>query len=314
MRRYAFVRTLAVIPVTFGMVLVVFLLLNVLPVDPIQVMITQSGGGQVPSGTATEEMIASIRAELGLDRPLPLQFLSYVGNALTGDLGSSFRNNQPVADLLREQYPYTIRLALAGMSVTIVLGLALGIVAGLFPSSLLDRVLVFVATLGIAAPTFWVGLMLIWVFAIIYPVFPVLGSGSLKAIVLPAITLGLPGAAIVARLTRSNLAEVMRKDYTLVARAKGLPGLIVVGRHAMPNVMSPVLTVIGLQFGNLITGTVIVETVFSRPGIGRLGVDAILNSDYPIVQGFTLALAASYVLLNLTVDVLQMLLDPRVTR
>lgn len=314
MRRYVLFRAIAVIPVTFGMVVMVFLLLNVLPVDPIQVMITQSGGGQVPSGTATEEMIASIRAELGLDRPLVVQFLSYIGNALTGDLGASFRNNQPVAEMLAEQYPYTIRLALAGMSVTIVLGLTLGVLAGLFPGSVLDRVLVFVATLGIAAPTFWVGLMLIWVFAILFPVFPVLGSGSLKAIVLPAITLGLPGAAIVARLTRSNLAEVMRQDYTLVARAKGLSGWIVVARHAMPNVLAPVLTVIGLQFGNLITGTVIVETVFSRPGIGRLGVDAILNSDYPIVQGFTLALAATYVFLNLAVDILQMLLDPRVTR
>lgn len=314
MRRYVLFRAIAVIPVAFGMVLMVFLLLNVLPVDPIQVMITQSGGGQVPSGTATEEMIASIRAELGLDRPLVVQFLSYIGNALTGDLGASFRNNQPVAEMLAEQYPYTFRLALAGMSVTIVLGLTLGVLAGLFPGSVLDRALVFVATLGISAPTFWVGLMLIWVFAILFPVFPVLGSGSLKAIVLPAITLGLPGAAIVARLTRSNLAEVMRQDYTLVARAKGLSGWIVVARHAMPNVLAPVLTVIGLQFGNLITGTVIVETVFSRPGIGRLGVDAILNSDYPIVQGFTLALAASYVFLNLAVDILQMLLDPRVTR
>ena len=133
-------------------------------------MITQSGGGQVPSGTATEEMIASIRAELGLDRPLVVQLLSYIGNALTGDLGASFRNNQPVAEMLAEQYPYTFRLALAGMSVTIVLGLTLGVLAGLFPGSVLDRALVFVATLGISAPTFWVGLMLIWVFAILFPV------------------------------------------------------------------------------------------------------------------------------------------------
>src|SRR6056297_2426414 len=160
MRRYVFARTLAVVPVTFGMVLVVFLLLNVLPVDPIQVMITQSGGGQVPSGAATEEMIASIRSELGLDRPLVVQFFSYLGNALTGDLGSSYRNNTPVAELLLEQYPYTISLAAAGLSVTVVLGLSFGILAGLWPGSLLDRGLVFVATLGIAAPTFWLGLML----------------------------------------------------------------------------------------------------------------------------------------------------------
>ncbi len=314
MRRYVLARTLAAIPVMFAMVLVVFLLLNVLPVDPIQVMITQSGGGQVPSGTATQEMIDSIRRELGLDQPLPLQFVSYLGNVLTGDLGTSYRNNQPVAQLLLEQYPYTLRLAFSGMFVTIALGLSFGILAGLWPGSIVDRALVFVATLGIAAPTFWLGLMFIWVFAIVFPVFPVLGVGSAKAMVLPAITLGLPGAAIVARLTRSNLVEVMQRDYMLTARAKGLSSRLVVVRHAMPNVLAPVLTVMGLQFGNLMTGTVIVETVFSRPGIGRLGVDAILNADYPIVQGFTLALAASYVVLNLLVDVLQMALDPRVTR
>lgn len=312
MRRYIVTRIAAVVPVTFGMVLVVFVLLNVLPVDPIQVMITQTAAGQAPSATATEETIANIRKELGLDRPLYVQFASYLGNALTGDLGRSFRSNLPVTEMLLEQYPYTIRLALAGLSVTIVLGLTFGILAGLWPGSLLDRGLILVATLGIATPTFWIGLMLIFVFAIIFPVFPVLGVGSAKAMILPALTLGLPGTAIVARLTRSNLVAVMQQDFMLTARSKGLPGFLLVARHAMPNVFAPVLTVIGLQFGNLITGTVIVETVFSRPGIGRLGVDAILQSDYPLVQGFTLALATTYVFLNLTVDLIHMWFDPRV--
>ncbi len=312
MGRYIVARIAAVVPVTFGMVLVVFVLLNVLPVDPIQVMITQTGSGQAPSAAATEETIANIREELGLDRPLYIQFASYLGNALTGDLGRSFRSNQSVTEMLLEQYPHTIRLAFAGLSVTIVLGLTFGILAGLLPGSLLDRGLVMVATLGIATPTFWSGLMLIFVFAIVFPIFPVLGVGSVKAMILPALTLGLPGTAIVARLTRSNLVAVMQQDFMLTARSKGLSGRLLVARHAMPNVLGPVLTVIGLQFGNLITGTVIVETVFSRPGIGRLGVDAILQSDYPLVQGFTLALATSYVFLNLAVDLIHMWVDPRV--
>lgn len=312
MLRYALWRIGAAIPVLFGMVLVVFLLLNVLPVDPIQVMITQTGSGQAPSAAATQETIDNIRRELGLDRPLYAQFFSYLGNALTGDLGSSFRSNQPVSEMIAEQYPYTIRLALAGLTVTLVLGLSFGIIAGLWPGSVIDRVLVLVATLGIAAPTFWLGLMLIFAFAIIYPVFPVLGVGSLEAIALPALTLGLPGAAIVARLTRSNLASVMKEDYMVTARSKGLAGRLLLVRHAMPNVLAPVLTIIGLQFGNLMTGTVIVETVFSRPGIGRLGVDAILQSDYPVVQGFTLVLATTYVVVNLAVDLIHMWVDPRI--
>ncbi len=312
MAGYALWRIGAAVPVLFGMVLVVFLLLNVLPVDPIQVMITQTGSGQAPSASATQETIDNIRRELGLDRPLHVQFLAYLGNALSGDLGSSFRSNQPVAEMIAEQYPYTIRLALAGLTATLVLGLTFGIIAGLWPGSLIDRLLVLVATLGIAAPTFWLGLMLIFAFSIVYPIFPVLGVGSLQAIFLPAITLGLPGAAIVARLTRSNLAAVMKEDYIVTARSKGVSGRLLVLRHAMPNVLAPVLTVIGLQFGNLMTGTVIVETVFSRPGIGRLGVDAILQSDYPVVQGFTLVMATTYVVVNLMVDLIHMWVDPRI--
>jgi len=312
MLRYLILRIGSVVPVLLGMVLAVFLLLNVLPVDPIQVMITQSGSGQAPSAAATEETIANIREELGLDRPLYLQFASYLGNALTGDLGQSFRSNQPVAHMIAEQYPYTLRLAFSGLLVTLVLGLTFGVLAGLNPGSLIDRVLVLVATLGIAAPTFWLGLMLIFVFAIVWPVLPVMGVGNVKSMILPAITLGLPGAAMVARLTRANLVGVMREDYIVTARSKGLRGWSLIAGHAMPNVVAPVLTILGLQFGNLMTGTVIVETVFSRPGIGRLGVDAILQSDYPVVQGFTLVLATTYVLTNLAVDLIHMWIDPRI--
>jgi peptide/nickel transport system permease protein len=304
----------SVIPVLLGMTLVVFLLLNVLPADPIQVMITQSGSGQVPSAAATEETIANIRRELGLDRPLYEQFFSYVTNLASGDLGRSYRSNQPVFDMIAHQYPYTVRLALAGLAVTIVLGLAFGILAGLYPNSPVDRALMWVATLGISMPTFWLGLMLIYVFAVLFPVLPVMGVGSVQSMLLPAFTLGFPGAAMVARLTRTNLVSVLKEDFIVAARAKGLPGHRLIAAHALPNVLAPVLTIVGLHFGNLMTGTVIVETVFSRPGIGRLGVDAILQSDYPVIQGFALVLAGTYVLINLLVDIINMIIDPRVRR
>jgi ABC-type dipeptide/oligopeptide/nickel transport system permease component len=169
-----------------------------------------------------------------------------------------------------------------------------------------------IALLGISAPGFWLGFMLIYLFAIVLNLLPVIGTGSPAAILLPAITLGLPGAAIIARLTRSNLVALLKEDFIVTARAKGLPEAMITLKHALPNVLLPVLTVVGLQFGNLMTGTVIVETVFSRPGIGRLGVTAILQSDYPVVQGFALVVAATYTIVNLVVDLAYASIDPRI--
>ncbi|WP_210483439.1 ABC transporter permease [Microvirga antarctica] len=312
MTRYALWRIGAVIPVLLGVTFAVFFMLHVLPLDPIQVMITQTSSGQAPSASATEQTIANLRRELGLDRPLYVQYASFLFKGLSGDLGISFRSHQPVVDLLLAQYPYTIRLALAGLLCAVVLGTTFGIIAGLMPGSLVDKFLLLVATLGIAAPSFWLGLMLIYFLAIVFPIFPVLGVGRPEAILLPALTLGLPGAAIIARLTRSNLAATMKEDFIVTARSKGLSRRLILLKHALPNVLLPVLTVIGLQFGNLMTGTVIVETVFSRPGIGRLGVDAILQSDYPIVQGFAVVLATTYVFVNLIIDLAYMWLDPRI--
>lgn len=312
MTSYIARRIAGVIPVLLGVSLAVFFLLQVLPVDPIQVMITQTSAGQAPSGSATQEMIANLRREMGLDRPLYVQFFSFLWKGVQGDLGTSYRSHQPVLDLLVAQYPYTLRLAAAGLACSVTLGIGLGVLAGAFPGTLLDRALLLVATLGIATPSFWLGLMLIYLLAIVYPVFPVLGVGKLNAIVLPAVTLGLPGAAIIARLTRANLVAMMKENFIVTARSKGLADRTVLLRHAVPNVMLPVLTVIGLQFGNLMTGTVIVEAVFSRPGIGRLGVDAILQSDYPVVQGFVIVLATTYILVNLAVDVAYTWLDPRI--
>lgn len=312
MLRYVLWRITTIFPVLVGVSLAVFLMLNVLPADPIKVMLVQSSVGQVPTAAGTEAMIAQLRQQFGLDLPLYRQFLNFLWDVLNGSLGHSYRGQQAVSDLILAQYPYTIRLAFAGLALAIVIGMTLGILAGLFPDSPIDRACMIVALVGIAAPGFWLGFMMIFVFAIVLDILPVIGTGSSAAILMPALTLALPGAAIVARLTRSNLASMMKEDFVTTARAKGLPERMVILKHAMPNVLLPVLTVVGLQFGNLMTGTVIVETVFSRPGIGRLGVTAILHSDYPVVQGFALVVATTYVVVNLLVDLLYTVLDPRI--
>jgi peptide/nickel transport system permease protein len=312
MLRYTLTRVLTVVPVLLGVSAAVFLMLHVLPADPIQVMLVQTSSGQVPSAAATDELIRQLRQQLGLDQPLYVQFGQFLWNAVNGSLGQSYRSQEPVSQMLATQYPYTVRLALAGLACSIVLGLGFGILAGMRPGSWVDRVSMVIASIGISAPIFWIGLMLIYVFAVTLQVLPVLGSGSPLALLLPAVTLGLPGAAIIARLTRTNLASAYNDDYITTARAKGLPGRKVLLKHALPNVMLPVVTMIGLQFGNLMTGAVIVETVFSRPGIGRLGVNSILWSDYPVVQGFALVIATTYVVANLVVDLIYTWIDPRI--
>jgi peptide/nickel transport system permease protein/oligopeptide transport system permease protein len=310
--KYTASRVLAIVPVLLGVSVAVFLMLHVLPADPVQVMFVQTSSGQVPSPQAAEQMMAQLRQQLGLDKPLYMQFLQFLQDVVTGSFGRSYRSQEPVSQMVAAQYPYTVRLALAALACSIVLGLGFGILAGLRPGSWVDRLSMIIASVGISAPIFWIGLMLIFVFAVTLNLLPVLGTGSPQALILPAVTLALPGAAIIARLTRTNLAAVFKEDYITTARAKGMPGRIVLFKHALPNVMLPVITIVGLQFGNLMTGTVIVETVFSRPGIGRMGVNSILTSDYPVVQGFALVIAATYVVANLVVDLVYTWIDPRI--
>jgi ABC-type dipeptide/oligopeptide/nickel transport system permease component len=224
----------------------------------------------------------------------------------------SFRNNRPVSEMLAEQLPYTVRLTLAGMGAALVIGLTLGVIAGLRPNSWLDNLSMGMATFGISMPSFWLGLMLIYLVAIQLRWLPALGTGSPKAMILPALTLGFGASAIIARLTRSSLVEIMRTEYVTTARAKGLGEWAVVSRHALRNALIPVVTIVGLQFGALMSGAVVVETVFGRPGIGRLGVRAILEQDFPLVQGFVLFVAVVYVLTNLVIDLCYAALDPRI--
>lgn len=301
------------IPVLLGVSLAVFSMLHLLPVDPVDMLIMDSTTGTAPTSGVTEDMKENLRKQLGLDRPIPVQFASFVWNAVRGDLGMSFRNNQPVSELLLDQLPYTIRLTLAGLAVSIGLGITLGIFGGLRPNSWIDNLSMLMATFGVSMPSFWLGLMLIYLFALQFKLLPALGTGSAQALILPAFALGFQGSAIIARLTRSSIVEIMRGEYITTARSKGLSEAVVVTRHALRNALIPVITVVGLEFGSLMSGAVITETVFGRPGIGRLAVRGILEKDFPLVQGFVLFIAVIYVMTNLLVDICYAGLDRRIT-
>jgi peptide/nickel transport system permease protein len=296
-------KLLSTVIVLFGVSLLSFLVLHLVPGDPVQVMSGQSG--------ASASDMEKLRHQLGLDNPIYVQYVDFVGNALQGDLGRSIISRQPVFRMVIDQLPPTIKLTVAGMGLAIVLGIGTGVVAAVKPNSLLDSVIMIIATLGVAVPSFWFALLLIYSFSVHYHWFPAAGGQGLKPLVLPAVTLGFGAASVIARLTRSSMLEVMRQDFISTARAKGLREQAVVCRHGLKNALIPVITVVGLQFGALLSGAVIVETVFARQGIGRLAIDAILNKDYPLVQGTILVTACAYVMTNLVIDLLYAVLDPR---
>ena len=297
-------RVLAVVPVLFGVTLAVFSMLFLVPGDPVKMMLAEF--------VTNPDQIAQMRAQLHLDEPILQQYGRFVGNAVRGDLGTSIRSRRPVATEIAENVGSTAQLALASMAVAIGLGIPLGLVAALGRNSWLDVAAMVVALLGVAMPSFWLGLLLIFAFSLHLGWFPATGGGDLHHLVLPAVTLGMIAAAIIARLTRSSMLEVLGQDYVRTARAKGLAWWGVVVRHALKNALIPIVTIFGLQFGNLLAGAVIVETVFSRPGLGRLVVGGILAKDFPLVQGAVLFVAAAYVLINVVVDVAYAFVDPRI--
>lgn len=297
-------RLLTSIPVVLGVSMLVFSILHVLPGDPVAIMLGEAA--------SSPERIADLREQLGLNDPLPVQYARFLGNAVRGDLGRSIRTNRPVVDEIREQAPNTIQLTLAGLGLAIVLGITLGVLAGRFQHSWIDNVGMLVALIGVSMPSFWMGLLLIFVFALNLGWLPATGQGGVERLILPAFTLGVHAMAVIARLTRSNMIEVLNQEYVTTARAKGLSDWVVVVRHALRNALIPVLTIIGLQFGALLGGAVIIETVFARQGMGRLAVEAILAKDFPVVQGVVLIAAVMYVLINLVVDISYGFLDPRI--
>jgi peptide/nickel transport system permease protein len=297
-------RLVSTLIVLFGVSVLSFLILQLVPGDPVQIMLGQTG--------ASAAQMATLRHELGLDQPVWVQYWRFLTNALHGNLGMSIVQRQPVGSLILEQLPYTIQLTVAGMVVAVVVGMGAGVVAAIRPNSWVDGIVMVAATVGVAIPGFWLALLLIYAFAVYFQLLPATGGIGWKPLIMPAITLGLGGAAVIARLTRASMLEVLRQEYIVTARAKGVTGRAVLLHHALKNALIPVITVVGLQFGSLLSGAVIIETVFARPGIGRLAVDAILNKDYPLVQGTILVAAVAYVLTNLAVDLVYMFVDPRI--
>ena len=285
----------------------VFSIMHALPGDPVQLMLSGA-----ESGSVTPERQEQLREEMGLNDPLPVQYGRFLGGAATGDLGTSVRLRQPVLDLILDRLGSTLALSFGGILFAVLIGVTTGILAALKQGSWIDGFSRILAYAGVSLPLFWLGLLLILAFAFWLPWFPPAGSAGIRSLILPSLSLGLVSAGVIARLTRASLLEVLVQDYVRTAWAKGLPKRIVYLRHALRNALIPVLTMLGLQFGAMLAGAVVTETVFSRPGLGRLVVSAILWKDYPLVQGIVLFMATMYVVVNLGVDLLAAWLDPRI--
>jgi peptide/nickel transport system permease protein len=295
-------RTLRSLLVIIGVAVAVFFIAR-LSGDPVLLMITPG---------STVEEIEGLRQALGLDRPLTTQLWEFLFGLLRGDLGDSLWQRRPVTELIRQRLPYTLQLTGAAMFLSLALALPLGVISAVKRNTLADRLAMLLALIGQSMPTFWLGLLLIQVFAVGLHWFPSSGAGGLKNLVLPAVTLGMFSAARTTRLVRSGLLDVLGEDYIRTARAKGLRNYVVVTRHALRNAMLPVVTLVAIEVGRLLGGAVITETIFAWPGLGRLAIDAIEHRDLPLLQGIVLVIATVFVLINLLVDVLYSVLDPRI--
>lgn len=303
MGRYVVRRVLQAVTVMIGALILSFILLRIVPGDPAVLMLPE---------TATPEEIAQMRESLGVNEPLSTQFLVYLKQVVTGDFGLSFRRQTPALPLTLRYLPATFLLATASLVLTILISIPLGILAALKQNGWLDNMVGVVALLGQSMPTYWLGILLILLFSVQLRVLPTSGYGEWRHLILPAVTLAFSQVALVTRLTRSNLLEVVRQDYIRTARAKGLAQRTVIFKHALKNALIPVVTVLGLQVGNVLGGAIITETVFAWPGAGSLLVSSIGFRDYPVVQVMVLISAAVFVVINLAVDLFYVLLDPRI--
>ena len=331
MGQYAIKRFLTIVPVLVGVSLIVFGFIHLIPGDPAVTMLGER---------ATPERVAEIRTQLGLDRPLYVQYLIYVGKIVRGDLGASILRGDPVLHDLAKRFPATVELALSAITVAVLIGVPMGIVAAVWRNSLFDALSRLIALTGVSMPIFWLGLMLAWVFGVVLGLLPtgfrlntsvtivpvtnlflvdslLAGDGEAFAaaarhLVLPAVALSTIPMAVIARMTRASLLEILSQDYIRTAESKGLPQRAVILRHAMRNALLPVMTVTGLQIGRLLAGAILTETIFSWPGIGLWIFEAIQARDYPIVQGATLFIATIFVLVNLLTDLLYAVVDPRI--
>ncbi|HET9016989.1 MAG TPA: ABC transporter permease [Thermomicrobiaceae bacterium] len=305
MTAYIIRRVLLLVPIWFGILILVFLMRVLVPGDPIQLMFA----GQITS----PQVEAELRHKYGLDKPLPVQFIDYVDGVVHGNLGTSITTQRPVLQDIESRYPYTLVLALTSLGIAVVIGVVTGILSAVYKDSIVDALSMVFALAGLSMPAFWLGLLLIYFFAVNLGWFPVLGSMTPKGIVLPSVTLGVIASAIIARLVRSCMLDVLGEDYIRTARAKGIGEKTVILRHALRNALLPIITIIGLQFGGLLSGAFIIEVVFAWHGVGELAVQALQQRDFPLIQGIVLVVATTYVLVNLVVDLLYAVLDPRIT-
>ena len=304
MARYLLGRITAAVITVFAVTIAVAMLIHIVPGDPVRIMFAQSQG-------TTPEQLEAIRSSLGLDLPIWEQYLLYMSRILQGDFGSTIRGNQPVLELLLARLPNTLYLALASLLIAMAIGLTLGFIAAYKRGTWIDTTLMVTAIMGVSVPHFWLGLLLLFLFSVSLGWLPVGGHG-LGSLVLPAVTLGLTNAAIIARLTRSSMIDVLNQDFIRTARAKGLPKAMVLFRHALRAGLIPVVTMLGLQFTYLMGGAIVVENVFGWNGVGRMAIQAIFQRDYPLIQGFILMFAVLVVTVSLVIDLLYALLDPRI--
>lgn len=304
MSKYLANRLLQTIPTVFLITVVVFLMLHLSPGDPVLVFI---GDKQ-----SSPEQREKVRQDMGLNRPLHIQYLSYMGNALRGDLGRSLQTNVPVMAQIVNRLPWTIELAFAALFIASVIGISVGIIAALYHNTIIDTLAMAFALVGISMPVYWSSLLLILFFAVRLRVLPAIGQGGVERLILPATALALVSAGSLARMVRSSMLEVLNQDFVLTARSKGITERIVVIRHVLRNALIPVVTILGLILGYTLSGAVITETIFARLGIGQKYVEAVVQKDFTVVQGMTLFIAMMYVLVNIGVDVIYAVVDPRI--
>jgi peptide/nickel transport system permease protein len=307
MGRYLQQRAMSGLIVLIGVSILTFFMMHLLPGDPVNYMFAQSQGDP-PS----EEQVQELRRQLGLDRPLLVQYGYYVRDAVQGDLGRSIFLRREVRSIIWDNLRYTMELTFAGLAFAIVLGFALGILAAAKRGTWIDSATMVVSLFGLSMPFFWLALLLVLFFSIRLDLLPATGQGSLSHLVLPTIAIGITSAGTIARLVRSSMLEVLRQEYIVTARAKGLPGRKVLTRHALRNAVIPPITVAGLQFGRLMGGAVVTETIFARKGLGTVLVNAILSHDFKLVQGILLFIALIYIVINFIVDMSYAMIDPRI--
>jgi len=303
MHKYVLKRLLLLIPVMIGVTFIVFGIMHLTPGSPAKIKLGEM---------AKPEQIEALEKEMGLDKPFIVQYVRYMKGAIKGDFGRSYLSNRPVFNEVLQRFPATLKLAIASMVIAVVIGIPVGIISATKQYSALDSITMVLALIGVSMPVFWLGLMLILLFSVTLGWLPSSGASTFQHLILPSITLGLSSTAIITRMTRSSMLEVIRQDYIRTARAKGVSERVVINKHALRNALIPVITVIGLQFGSLLGGAVLTESVFSWPGVGKLMIDAIKKQDRPVVLACIIFISITFSVVNLAVDILYAFIDPRI--